>query len=83
MHLSPEEQSQSIKTISMLLNVDGYLIITLRHGHFSDVRTTFEVDAKRTIAEAKQHGLALILSEHEGDKFRRNDVFWHTLCFKA
>jgi phospholipid N-methyltransferase len=83
MHLSPDEQSQSIKTISTLLNVDGYLIITLRHGHFSDARIAFEVDAKRTIAEAKQHGLALILSEHEGDKLSRDDVSWHTLCFKA
>lgn len=83
MHLSPDEQSQSIKTISTLLNVDGYLIITLRQGHFSDARTAFEVDAKRTIAEAKQHGLALILSEHEGDKLSRDDISWHTLCFKA
>ena len=91
MHLSPDEQSQSIKTISTLLNVDGYLIITLRQGHFSDARTAFEVDArtafevdaKRTIAEAKQHGLALILSEHEGDTLSRDDVSWHTLCFKA
>jgi len=83
MHLSPDEQSQSIKTISMLLNVDGYLIITLRYGHFLDVRTAFEVDTKRMIAEAKQHGLALILSEHEGDKLSRNNVSWHTLCFKA
>jgi SAM-dependent methyltransferase len=83
MHLSPEEQSQSIKTISTLLNVDGYLIITLRHGNFSDARTAFELHAKRTIAEAKQHGLALILSEYEGDKLSRDDVSWHTLCFKA
>jgi len=83
MHLSPDEQSQSINTISTLLNVDGYLIITLRQGHFSDARTAFEVDANRTIAEAKRHGFTLILSEHEGDKLSRDDVSWHTLCFKA
>jgi SAM-dependent methyltransferase len=83
MHLSAQEQSKSLQTISLLLNDNGYLIITLRHGVFSDGRTAFEVDAKRTIAEAKQHGLALILSEHEGDKLSRDDVSWHTLCFKA
>jgi len=83
MHLSPDEQSQSIKTISTLLNAGGYLIITLRHGDFLDGRIAFQLDANRIIAEAKQHGLSLILSKNEGDKLSRDDVSWHTLCFKA
>ena len=83
MHLSPDEQSQSLKTINDLLNENGYLVITLRHGDFEDSRTAFQLDAKRTIEEAKQLGLSLILSEHEEDKLSRNDVFWQTLCFKA
>jgi SAM-dependent methyltransferase len=83
MHLSPQEQSQSLQTISSLLNDNGYLIITLRHGNFSDARTAFEMDANRTMDEAKQLGLSLILSNHEGDKLSRNEVSWHTLCFKA
>jgi SAM-dependent methyltransferase len=83
MHLSPHEQSQSLQTIRTLLNDNGYLIITLRHGDFSDTRTAFEMDADRTIDEAKQQGLSLILSNHEGDKLSRDNVSWHTLCFKA
>ena len=83
MHLSPHEQSQSLQTIRTLLNDNGYLIITLRHGDFSDSRTAFEMDANRTIDEAKQQGLSLILSNHEGDKLSRDNVSWHTLCFKA
>ncbi|WP_168427310.1 class I SAM-dependent methyltransferase [Candidatus Colwellia aromaticivorans] len=83
MHLSPQEQTQSLQTISTLLNDNDYLIITLRHGGFSDTRTAFEMDANRTIHEAKQLGLSLILSNHEGDKISRDNVSWHTLCFKA
>lgn len=83
MHLSPHEQSQSLRTISFLLNDNGYLIVTLRHGDFSDARTSFEINVERTIAEAKQQGLSLIFSEHEGDKLCRDNVSWHTLCFKA
>jgi len=83
MHLSPQEQTQSLQTISSLLNDNGYLIITLRHGDFSDVRTAFEMDSNRTIDEAKQLGLSLILSDYEGDKLNRDNVSWHTLCFKA
>jgi len=83
MHLSPQEQTQSLQTIRSLLNANGYLIITLRHGGFSDARTAFEMDANRTIEEANQLGLSLILSKHEGDKLSRGNVSWHTLCFKA
>ena len=54
MQLSPQEQSQSLQTIRTLLNDNAYLIITLRHGDFSDARTAFEMDANRTIYEAKQ-----------------------------
>lgn len=83
MHLSPQEQTQSLQTISSLLSENGYLIITLRHGDFSDARTAFDMDANRMIEEARQLGLSLILSNHEGDKLSRNEVSWHTLCFKA
>jgi SAM-dependent methyltransferase len=83
MHLSPQDQTQSLQTIFSLLNDNGYLIITLRHGDFSDARTAFEMDANRTIDEAKQLGLSLILSKHEDDKLSRDNVSWHTLCFKV
>jgi len=83
MHLSPEEQSQSLQTISTLLNDNGYLIITLRHGDFSDARKAFEMDENRVIAEANTLGLSLVFAKHEGDKLSRDNVSWHTLCFKA
>jgi hypothetical protein len=83
MHLSPQEESQSLQTISSLLNDNGYLIITLRHGDFSDSRTSYTMDSNRLIDEANSLGLSLVLSKHEGDKLTRDDVSWHTLCFKA
>jgi hypothetical protein len=83
MHLSSQEQSQSLQTIRSLLSDNAYLIVTLRHGYFSDARTAFEMDSNRTIDEAKQLGLSLILSVYEGDKLNRDNVSWHTLCFKA
>ncbi|MFT7009546.1 MAG: hypothetical protein ACJAXJ_004096 [Colwellia sp.] len=76
------EVSSFKKTKSALLNVDGYLIITLRYGHFSDARTAFEMDANRLIDEANSLGLSLVLSKHEGDKLTRDDIYGHTLCFK-
>jgi hypothetical protein len=83
MHLSRQEQSQNLQTISSLLNDNGYLIITLRHGDFSDARTAFKMDSNRTIYEAKQLGLSLIISDYDVDKLNRDNVSWHTLCFKA
>jgi len=83
MHLSPEEQSQSLQTISTLLNDNGYLIITLRHGDFSDARKAFVMDENRVIAEANTFGLSLVFAKHECDKLSRDNVSWHTLCFKA
>jgi len=62
MQLSPDEQRKNLKTINNLLNENGYFVITLRHRNFEDVRTAFQLNAKRAIAEAKQHGLSLILS---------------------
>ena len=82
MHLTPEEQTQSLNRITALLNVEGVVIITLRHGSFKDNRKSFEVNSTRLTNDAKEIGLNLFLHDKGADKLNRSDIYWETIVFK-
>jgi len=81
MHLTKEKQSQSLKRLNTLLNDNGILVITLRHGDFDDGRAAFDVSATRLTSDAKRLGLSLMHSDNDTDQLNRPDVFWETLVF--
>lgn len=81
MHLTKEQQSKSLKRLSTLLNDNGMLVITLRHGEFNDGRKAFDVNAARLIEEAKAFNLTLLHTDNDTDQLNRPDVFWETLVF--
>ena len=81
MHLTIEQQSQSLKRIRCLLSDNGVLIISIRHGDFKDGRKAFDVNATRLINEANTHGLTLLHTDNDTDQLNRIDVFWETVVF--
>jgi len=80
-HLTVEQQNQSLERLSTLLNDNGALIITLRHGEFNDGRKAFNVDGNRLINEAKLHGFTLFHTDNDTDQLNRPDVFWEAVVF--
>lgn len=81
MHLTKEQQSKSLKRLSTLLNDNGMLVITLRHGEFNDGRKAFDVNAVRLIEEAKAFNLTVFHTDNDTDQLNRPDVYWETVVF--
>ncbi|MBU2894959.1 class I SAM-dependent methyltransferase [Colwellia sp. D2M02] len=81
MHLSKEQQRQSLKRLSSLLNDEGILVITLRHGEFNDGRKAFDVNSTRLIEGAKAFNLTVLHTDNDTDQLNRPDVCWETVVF--
>lgn len=81
MHLTKEQQCQSLSRLSTLLNDNGILVITLRHGEFNDGRKAFDVNAARLIEEAKAFNLTVLHTDNDTDQLNRPDVYWETVVF--
>lgn len=80
MHLSAEERKFSMQSISCLLNASGKLVITLRHGEFTDGRSSFPVSTDEVIALAKYNGLRVLLTtDMNNDQLGRGEVVWQTV----
>lgn len=81
MHLTKEQQRQSLSRLNALLNDNGILVITLRYGEFNDGRKAFEVNGKRLIEEAKVFHLTVFHTDNDTDQLNRPDVCWETVAF--
>lgn len=81
MHLTVEQQRQSLSRLNALLNDNGILVITLRHGEFNDGRKAFDVNAARLVKEAKAFHLAVLHTDSDTDQLNRPDVCWETVVF--
>ena len=81
MHLTKEQQRQSLSRLSALLNDNGILVITLRHGEFNDGRKAFDVNGERLIEEAKAFHLTVFHTDNDTDQLNRPDVYWETVVF--
>lgn len=80
MHLSPEARILSMKNMSSLLTTGGKLVITLRHGEFTDGRSAFPVSADEVIALADDNGLRLsLITDMNRDQLGRGEVVWQTI----
>ncbi|KFZ38162.1 hypothetical protein HR45_06575 [Shewanella mangrovi] len=80
MHLSPIEQYQSLTNLSELLIPGGLLVMTLRHGVFTDGRVSYPVDVDALLTLSAALNLKLLLqSQLVTDQLGRNDVRWQTI----
>ena len=80
MHIPPTERQRAFRKLANLLNPGGKLVITLRHGPFTDARTAFPVSIDEIFAFAAQQGLVGKVAEDKGtDVLQRPDVYWQTV----
>ncbi|WP_084419235.1 class I SAM-dependent methyltransferase [Photobacterium sp. J15] len=80
MHLPSSQRGLAFRRLTGLLADDGKLVITLRHGSFSDGRVHHGVSADELNELAKGYGLNVCLkTELTSDSMGRNDVQWQTV----
>ena len=78
-HIAPSQRSDAIRILSRLLAPNGKLVITLRHGGFSDSRTAFAVSKDELNEIARKLGLRFSVSgaaDLEPDLSGRKGVSW-------
>ncbi|WP_026959310.1 methyltransferase domain-containing protein [Aliagarivorans taiwanensis] len=83
MHVPESDRARAFRKLSSLLAPNGRIVLTLRHGDFSDGRTSYGVSAEDVQQLAKNHVLLerLVTPLHK-DELARQDVLWQTLVFE-
>ncbi len=84
MHLDCHEQKTAMSNICTLLEGDGKLIMSLRHGPIPPGRRMFHVPADTVIDLAAENGLNVLLRQDEQslqEENRRAGVTWTHLAF--
>ena len=61
-HIAPSQRSDAIRILSRLLAPNGKIVVTLRHGEFSDSRTAFAVSKDELNEIARKLGLRFSVS---------------------
>ncbi|MFS1421632.1 class I SAM-dependent methyltransferase [Shewanella sp. 10N.286.48.B5] len=79
MHLAPSLRERAFRKLSKLLSPNGKLVISLRHGEFTDGRQGFSVSVEELEKLSKDHGLQLQLVSGSEDNLQRAHVSWQTV----
>ncbi|GAA0856273.1 class I SAM-dependent methyltransferase [Aliiglaciecola litoralis] len=83
MHLSSQEKQLSIQNLAPLLKPNGKLVLTLRHGQFTDGRIAFPVSEDEVVMLGKKNGLSMVAkTESTDDQLGRADVVWQTIVLE-
>jgi SAM-dependent methyltransferase len=86
MHLDESVRRDAMPTLASLLEPDGVLALSLRHGPVPVARRMFDVSAKETVALAETSGLRAILEVRRNSVQAANraaGVTWTFLAFAA
>ncbi|PSW06030.1 class I SAM-dependent methyltransferase [Photobacterium lipolyticum] len=80
MHIAKSERKRAFRKLANLLAPNSKLVISLRHGSFSDGRTTHGVSVEGLELLAKDHALHIChKSERAPDAMGREYVQWQTV----
>lgn len=85
MHLTHEQRAAALPTLCKLLAPQGLLVLTLRHGSFSDGREAYPVSTAEIEALISQQQLPLapvLMTELVKDALGRGDVAWQTVVLQ-
>ncbi len=82
MHIHACARERAFRKLVNLLNNRGKLVITLRHGDFSDERIAYPVSVIELKQLATQNVLQLIMENQSPDRMGRKDVSWATIVFQ-
>ncbi|WP_390591673.1 class I SAM-dependent methyltransferase [Simiduia litorea] len=82
MHLDRAQRDVAMASVSQLLKPEGLLVISLRFGP-DDGRNFYTVRFTELHASAALHGLTCVFEQQQDDAYGREQVAWHTACFKC
>ncbi|MFC5359147.1 class I SAM-dependent methyltransferase [Azospirillum himalayense] len=83
MHLDEAQRAIGMPHIAALLNPNGRIVMSLRHGPVPAGRTMYDVSAAETIELAASVGLRCIHRNYREDMLGRGDVSWSFLGLEA
>lgn len=81
MHLAPSLRERAFRKLSNLLASNGKLVISLRHGEFTDGRKCYPVSVEELEKLSKDHALQVRFVADSEDNARRANVSWQTVVF--
>lgn len=82
MHLDFTERREAIVVLSELLSENGKLVITLRHGQFSDSRNTYSLSVEQLDQLSETADLRICNVAEDVDLLDRSDVYWQTVVLE-
>ncbi|RJX73703.1 methyltransferase domain-containing protein [Vibrio sinensis] len=82
MHLAPSLRERAFRKLANLLASNGKLVISLRHGEFTDGRQSYPVSVEEFELFAKEHALQVKLVADSADNLQRADVSWQTVVLQ-
>lgn len=82
MHIPTNQRQPALWVLNELLSPEGKLVITLRHGAFSDGRESYGVSVEELEAMAVDVGLVVCHSCESKDVLARGAVHWQTVVLK-
>lgn len=85
MHLTSEERALALPVLVSLMAPNALLVLTLRHGNFSDGRSSYPVSVDEVFDFIQQQQLSLstvLISHLDADALGRSDVLWQTVVLK-
>lgn len=85
MHLTTQERALALPVLASQMAPDALLVITLRHGDFSDGRSSYRVSADEVFDLIQQQQLplsAVLTTNFDADALGRTDVLWQTVVLK-
>ena len=83
MHLNTAQKVESMKSLSQLLTEKGKLVITLRHGSFSDGRKTYGVSVTEIEKIGRSLGLSVCYIADGEDSLMRAEITWQTVILES
>ncbi len=79
MHLAPTYRERAFRKLSNLLAPHGKLVISLRHGEFSDGRKNYRVSVEELEQFSKASALHVNSIIDSSDSMNRDSVCWQTV----
>ncbi len=79
MHLATSHRERAFRKLSNLLAPNGRLVISLRHGEFTDGRKAYPVSVQELEQLAKNSALMVRHVSESDDQLKRDDIHWQTV----
>ncbi|MDG1942649.1 MAG: class I SAM-dependent methyltransferase [Halioglobus sp.] len=82
MHLPETVRRDAFSNMSSMLNPNGRVMISLRHGTPPQGRKVYKVSANELIGFARDNGLVDLCIQEADDGFNREGVWWQTVVLE-